>query len=101
MRSGFVRAGQMPFRLHLDQATRGALEFELKLLAMVKRVWASGGREDQVDVAVIELIDEGDEATRGVLTCCDRARADLVVDSSAGAPKHAGYRDHPDRGARA
>src|SRR5690606_28393558 len=54
-------------RLHLDQARSGALEGARQPLAGVQRVRGGVGGADQFHVAVVGLVDEGDEAPRGVV----------------------------------
>src|SRR5690606_4931496 len=56
--SGPVRAGQVLGAAHLDQARGGALEGAGQALALVQRRRLGGGGADQVDVAVVELVDE-------------------------------------------
>ena len=54
-------------RLHLDQPGGGALEGPGQALAGIQRGRRGLGGADQLDVAVVGLVDEGDEAARGVV----------------------------------
>src|SRR5690606_14926192 len=65
--SGPVRAGQVLGAAHFDQARGGALEGAGQALATVQVDGLGVGGADQVDVAVVELVDEGDEAARGIV----------------------------------
>ncbi len=62
-----VGAREILLALHLREPARGALEFELQFLALVELGGGRGGRDDHVDAPVVELVDHGDEATRGVV----------------------------------
>ena len=53
-------------RAHLAQAARGAPERLGQALAVIQVFGFGGRRHDQVDVAVVEFIDEVDEAPRGI-----------------------------------
>src|SRR6185437_15788382 len=57
-----VFASEVVLALHLDEAADGALEFEREALAAVELDGRGGGGDDEIDVAVVELVDECDEA---------------------------------------
>ena len=65
--SGAVFAREVFLGLHLDEAARGALELEAEALAAVEGIGGRGGGDDQVDVVVVELVDQRDEAAGGIL----------------------------------
>src|SRR6185437_3023673 len=58
--------GKIALRLHLDQTAGGAFELEPQPIAVVQRRRRRGRRRHQLDAAIVELIDDGDEAARGV-----------------------------------
>ena len=63
-----MRSREVGAALHLVQAARGAPELEGQALAAVKRLGRIGRRrEHQLDAAVVELVDQRDEAARGVV----------------------------------
>src|SRR5580704_14164333 len=62
-----MAAGEIVLRLHLNQAAGRALEFELQAFAVIELRRRGGSRHHDLDAAVVELIDEHDEAARRVL----------------------------------
>src|SRR5690606_19196853 len=62
-----VRSPQVFGALHLDQARGGALERALQALAGIQLRRRHVRGADQVDLAVVQLVDQVDEAARGVL----------------------------------
>src|SRR5690606_39835153 len=65
--SATVLEGQVFGRAHLDQARGSALEGAGQALAGVQPGRRRVRAAHQVDVAVVELVDQGDEAARGVV----------------------------------
>ena len=65
--SGAVLTGQVLLRLHLDEPARGALKLPLQALALIQRPRRGGGGYHEVDVAIVQFIDQHDEAARSVL----------------------------------
>src|SRR6185437_12965383 len=63
-----VPAGEVFLALHLREAARRPLEFERQTLAAIELCRGCSGGDDQLDAAVVELIDEGYESARLVLT---------------------------------
>jgi len=60
---GAMLSGQIFLGLHLDQPTLRAFEFERELGTPIQFGDRTFGGDDELDRAVVELIDEGDEAT--------------------------------------
>src|SRR3546814_4159034 len=54
-------------RAHLDQARRGAFERSGHALACIQPGRRRIRAAHQVDVAVVEFVDQGDETTRGIV----------------------------------
>src|SRR5690606_18295525 len=65
--SGAVPRGEVVRALHLDQPRGRALERGRVALAGVQQRRRRIGRADQVDLAVVELVAQVDEAARGVV----------------------------------
>src|SRR5690606_10360728 len=65
--SATVLEGHVLGRAHLDQSRGGALEGAGQALAGVQPRGRRIRAAHQVDVAVVELVDQGDEAARGVV----------------------------------
>ena len=57
-----MRARQKFVRLHFQKPAEGALKLELKAPARVKRLQPHIRRQNQFDVAVLELINQIDES---------------------------------------
>jgi hypothetical protein len=53
---------QVFFALHFNESAGGSLELEGDVIAAVQVGGRRGSGNDQIDVAVVELIDERDEA---------------------------------------
>src|SRR5690349_4053291 len=64
---GSMRQRQVLLALHLDQARFGAAEFGTVAFAVIQLGDRRGGREHQLDVAVVELIYQQHEALGGIL----------------------------------
>lgn len=62
-----MRGTQVLGALHFDQARGRALERALQAGAGVQLDRRGAGGADQVDVAVVQLVDQVDEAARGIL----------------------------------
>src|ERR1700679_3380743 len=62
-----MAAGELVLCLHFNQAAGRALEFELQAVAAIELRRRGGGRYHDLDAAVVELVDEHDEAARRVL----------------------------------
>ena len=60
--------------LHLDQPADGTLKLEREPLAPVERVWREVGGDEKLDLAIVELVDQGDEAARGVVKLSRQGR---------------------------
>src|SRR5579871_2137859 len=65
--SGTMAPGEIARGLHLDEPARGARKFGRETLAAVERGGWRHRREHDLDAAVIELIDEHDEASRRIV----------------------------------
>src|SRR5882757_10028700 len=65
--SGTVFACEVSMRLHFDEAARGALELEVQPLAQINRGRRGGRRHHDLDAAIVEFVDQHDEAPRRVL----------------------------------
>ena len=63
-----MRHGQILLGLHLSEPRLRAQELELELVANVELCLRHGGGDDQLYAAVVELIDQIDEAACGVFT---------------------------------
>src|SRR5215472_18549621 len=60
-------ARQVFLALHLGEAARGARESGAQALALVETCWRGVRGYHQVDVVIVELVDERDEAPRLVV----------------------------------
>src|SRR5215469_18264204 len=60
-------AGEILLAAHLGKAAHGPLEFGKQALPAIELGGRGGGRDDQLHAAVVELIDEGDEAPRLII----------------------------------
>src|SRR5216683_5481369 len=60
-------AGEIMLCLHFDEAARGALKLEPEPSAAIQRSRRRGRRYHDLDAAIVEFVDGGDEAARGVL----------------------------------
>ena len=65
--SGAMLAREVVLALHLDQARFGARELGAQALAVVQLDDRRGGRQHEVHAAVVDLVDEFDEAPRRVV----------------------------------
>ena len=52
--------------LHFDQSAVGSLKFESETFTGIYLVERARGRDDQLDVAIVEFVHQCNEATRGV-----------------------------------
>src|SRR6266404_6706407 len=59
--------GKIMLCLHFDEAAGGALKLEAEPFAAIEFRGRRGGRYHDLDAAIVEFVDGGDEAARGVL----------------------------------
>src|ERR1700676_5045424 len=62
-----VLAREIMLCLHLYQAAGGALKFGLQSFTAVQRPRRRRGRNHDLDAAIVEFVDQHDEAARGIL----------------------------------
>ena len=60
-------------RLHLEQPRLGPCEFEPQPLALVEIDDLSLGRDDELDIAVVEFINQADKASRRIFVAAGEA----------------------------
>ena len=61
-----MTASQIFPRLHLEEPGAGPLELEAQPLPGIKPVDGRIGRDDQLDVAIVEFVHQRDESSRRV-----------------------------------
>ena len=66
-RLGNVLAREVLVALHLRQATHGAFELLGEPLAPIQLAGCGLGGDDEIDVMILQLVHQGDEAARFIL----------------------------------
>src|SRR3546814_14000048 len=69
-----MRPGEICLGLHFGKTRKRTLEFELDAFANIELLDRDIGGEQQLDAAIVELVDEADEAACGVFTKCVELR---------------------------
>src|SRR5277367_4776264 len=65
--SGTVLTGQVLLSLHFDQTARGARKFRTQRLTVIQLAGRGRRRHHNVHIAIVEFIDQHDEAARGIV----------------------------------
>jgi len=69
-----MRAGQIFGAVHFNQPRDGALKRKRQPLAGIQQVRRGSGGTDQVDMAVVKLVNQGNETARGIIVMAVKHR---------------------------